>query len=136
MALITRRKIKVILLLGSLALASAGFGFFCGIFLAKVIEKKKEDPVFWKEAALKHLEKLKPDDAQRKQFEIHTDSAVKELRAIHGKAIEEVWDVIERTIAKIEPELSSEQRSLLDQIKPKRPAPLSTETSVPTEPQP
>lgn len=136
MALITKRKLKVIVLLSALALASAGFGFFCGLFLAKAIQKKKEDPVFWKEAALKHLEKLHPDDAQRKQFEIHTDSAVKELKALHGKAIEDIWDVIDRTIANIEPELRPEQRGLLDQIRPKRPLPPGAEPTRPTEPPP
>jgi hypothetical protein len=124
--MIVGRKTKAGLLLGLLAIVSAGIGFSAGIVLAKIIEKKKEQPAFWKQAAMKHLEKLHPDEIQRKKFEAHTDLAVGELHSIQKVAIHDIWEVVNRAVSKIESDLTPEQRTIFDKIKPKEPTPDAT----------
>ena len=117
--MIRRIRFKIVALLSLLVLVSMGAGFFIGIVLSSVINKKKEDPAFWKEAALKQLEKLHPTDEQRKKFETRTDSAVQELAALRREGITRIWDVINRATTDIDKELTSEQRDIFEKIKPK-----------------
>jgi cell division protein FtsN len=119
MAMIFTRRTKVVLLLSLLVVVSVGVGFFLGIVLSSVINKKKEDPAFWKQAATKHLEKLHPTDEQRKKFEARTDSAVQELSTLQKEGITRIWDVINRATADIDKELTPEQRDIFEKIKPR-----------------
>jgi cell division protein FtsN len=119
MAMIFSRRTKVVLLLSLLITVSVGVGFFLGIVLSSVINKKKEDPVFWKQAATKHLEKLHPTEEQRIKFEARTDSAVQELTALQKEGITRIWDVINRASTDIEKELTPEQRVIFEKIKPR-----------------
>jgi hypothetical protein len=116
-----RPRFKILALLSLLVLISATAGFFVGIILSSVINKKKEDPAFWKQAAMKHLEKLHPTAEQRKVFEWHTDAAVKELSALRKEAIKDVWQIVDRTVVDIEKDLTPEQRENFTKIKPKAP---------------
>ena len=117
--MIRTRRTKVILLLSLLVMVSVAVGFFIGIVLSSVINKKKEQPAFWKRAATKHLEKLHPTDEQREKFEARTDSAVQELSTLQKEGITRIWDVINRAVADIDKELTPEQRDLFEKIKPK-----------------
>lgn len=117
--MIFTRRTKVVLLLSLLVVVSVGVGFFLGIVLSSVINKKKEDPAFWKQAATKHLEKLHPTDEQRKKFEARTDSAVQELSTLQKEGITRIWDVINRATADIDKELTPEQREIFEKIKPR-----------------
>jgi putative protein kinase ArgK-like GTPase of G3E family len=119
MAMIFTRRTKVVLLLSLLVVVSVGVGFFLGIVLSSVINKKKEDPAFWKQAATKHLEKLQPTEEQRKKFEARTDSAVQELSTLQKEGITRIWDVINRATADIDKELTPEQRDIFEKIKPR-----------------
>lgn len=119
--MIAKPKKKVVLLLSLLVLVSTGMGFFIGLGLASAINKKKEDPAHWKAAALKHLQKLQPTEAQQKQFEASTDKAVNELAAIRKEAIKEVWEVIQPTMAVIDKDLTEKQREVFESLKPKPP---------------
>lgn len=114
-----RIRLRVVVLLFLLVGFSSGMGFFGGLVLSSVIAKKKEDPAFWKEAALKHLEKLNPDDEQRKAFAARTDTAVRELSNIRTAAITDVWDVINRAAADIEKVLTPDQREVFEKIRPR-----------------
>lgn len=117
-----RPKLSILFLLSLLVLLSAMAGFFFGIVLSSAINKKKDDPKFWKQAAMKHLSRLKPDEMQRQKFEARADMAVDELIAIRKQGIQDVWEVIETTLADIDKELNPEQREMLVKIKPKKPA--------------
>jgi putative protein kinase ArgK-like GTPase of G3E family len=119
MALIRSRRIKIGLLLSLLVMVSVAVGFFIGIVLSSVINKKKEQPAFWKQAATKHLEKLHPTDEQRKKFEARSDSAVQELAALQKEGITRIWEVINRATTDIEKELTPEQRENFEKIKPR-----------------
>jgi putative protein kinase ArgK-like GTPase of G3E family len=102
-------------------LVSAAAGFFVGIILSSVINKKKEDPKFWKESAMKQLAKLQPTETQRKNFDTRIDVSVQELVELRRQGIRDVWDVIERTLADVEKELTPEQKEKLKEIRPKKP---------------
>lgn len=117
--MIRTRRTKAVLLLSLLVIVSIGVGFFLGIVLSSVIHKKKDDPAFWKQAAVKHLEKLHPTDEQRNKFEARTDSAVQELTALQKEGITRVWEVVNRAVADIDKELTPEQRDIFEKIKPK-----------------
>jgi hypothetical protein len=116
-----RPKLKIAFLLSLLVLVSATAGFFVGIVLSSVINKKKDDPKFWKQSAMKQLAKLKPTEAQQKIFEARADASVQELIDIRKQGIRDVWDVIERTLADVDKELTPEQREMLIKIRPKKP---------------
>lgn len=116
-----RPKLKIVFLLSLLVLVSAAAGFFVGIVLSSVINKKKEDPKFWKQSAMKQLAKLEPTEAQLKNFEMRADASVQELIEIRKQGIRDVWDVIERTLADVEKELTPEQKEKLKEIRPKKP---------------
>ncbi|MFZ4595078.1 MAG: hypothetical protein ACOYOF_12535 [Verrucomicrobiaceae bacterium] len=116
-----RPKLKILFLLSLLVLVSATAGFFVGIVLSSVINKKKDDPEFWKQSAMKQLPKLKPTEAQQKIFEARADASVQELIEIRKQGIRDVWDVIERTLADVDKELTPEQRETLIKIRPKKP---------------
>ena len=121
MAMIRKPRLKVVLLLSLLVLVSAGMGFFAGIVLTTAINKKKEKPEFWQEAAMKQLEKLHPDAAQKQKFEARTRTTVKELNDIRQQSIKDVWEVVKRAVGDIDKELTPEQRKTFDKIKPKAP---------------
>lgn len=118
MSLLSRR-FKVALLLALLVVVSMGIGFFLGIGLAKAIAKKKEDPSFWNEAALKQLEKLHPNDAQRERFKQLVGGAVDELIVVRERTITDVRTILVRVIADIDQELTPEQREAFAKLKPK-----------------
>jgi len=115
------RRTKAGCLISMLIVMSMGAGFMLGILVSKGLQKKKEDPVFWKQAAMKHLEKLHPNDAQRAKFESHTDKAVTELSALREEGIKDVWEIVLRATADIQQELSPEQRETFEKIRPKPP---------------
>lgn len=114
-----RRRVKVISLLSFLILVSVAVGFFLGIIVSSVVNKKKETPKFWREAAMKQLVKLKPTEAQRKAFEAPVDEAVKDLTELRKQAIHDVWQIVDRALVKIEKELTPQQREQFEKIKPR-----------------
>lgn len=116
-----RPRFKILLLLSLLVLVSGGAGFFLGIVLSSVINKKMEDPKFWKESAMKQLAKLEPTEAQLKTFDARIDATVQELVELRKRGIRDVWEVIERTLADVEKELSPKQKEKLKEIRPKKP---------------
>lgn len=121
MALNRSPRMRAGCLLSLLVMVSVAVGFFIGIVLATTINKKKEQPAFWKKAAMKQIEKLHPTDEQRKKFESRTDGAVQELSALQKEGITRIWDVIDRAVTDIDKELTPEQRKVFEKIKPKPP---------------
>jgi hypothetical protein len=112
-------KTKAVVLISLLVLVSVGAGFFLGVIVAAAVNKKKEDPKFWRAAALKQLAKLHPTDAQNKLFEQQVGSAVEDLSQLRKQAATEAWQIVEKTVAKIDQELTPEQRETFAKIKPK-----------------
>lgn len=115
------RRTKAGCLISILILMSIGVGFVLGMIVSKNIQKKKEDPAFWKEAAMKQLEKLHPDEAQRKRFETHTGKAVAELSALREEGIKNVWEIVGRAVVEIDQDLTPKQRETFEKIRPKPP---------------
>lgn len=103
-----------------------GIGFVFGILAHQGWKKKTEEPAFMKWAALKHLDKLNPSEAQRKQFETHVDQAVRDLVQLRTEASEKVWQIIDRAMLGVAAELTPEQQEIFKEIKPKPPEPPPT----------
>lgn len=113
------RRAKVFLLVSLLILVSMGVGFFLGIGLANAIQKKKDDPAFWNEAALKHLEKLHPTNSQRERFKILVAATVEDLTAVRNDTLLKVRDAFALLVADVDKELTPEQREIFSKMKPK-----------------
>ncbi|MCW0220288.1 MAG: hypothetical protein OJI67_18320 [Prosthecobacter sp.] len=119
MSLSSRKKAGCLITL--LIFMGIGVGFMLGLIVSKNIQKKKEAPAFWKQAAMKQLDKLQPDEAQRKKFEAYTDQAVAELSALRQEGIKNVWQIVERAVKSVEQELTPEQQQKFEDIRPKPP---------------
>lgn len=117
--MIFRSRAKVVFLLSLLVMVSVAVGFFLGIIVSSIVNKKKDNPKFWREAAMKQLAKLKPTEAQKKAFAAPVDEAVKDLTELKKQAIHDVWQIIDKALVKIDKELTPEQRQQFEKIKPK-----------------
>lgn len=106
-------------LMSLLLIMGVGVGFALGVIVSKVMQKKKETPVFWKEAAMKHLERLHPTEEQRQKFDSHTSKAVAELTALRAKGIQDVWEIVGRASEEVRQELTPEQQAQWEKIRPR-----------------
>ena len=70
---------------------------------------------------MKRLEKLHPTDTQRQLFEAHTNKAVSELSDLRTDALVSVWQIVGRTLTRIEQDLTPEQKATFEKIRPKAP---------------
>ncbi|HCN30417.1 MAG TPA: hypothetical protein DIT64_17085 [Verrucomicrobiales bacterium] len=116
-----RLRLRVLLLLALFGAVSAGVGFFLGIAAAKGAQKKKDDPAVWRQAALRRLEGLRPDEAQKPRLEARVDQAVKDLADLRVEGIRRVWEVVDGAVHDIEAELTPEQREAFEKMKPRPP---------------
>ncbi len=119
------RRTKIGLLMTLLVLISAAAGFALGIGLSATISKKKDNPVFWKAAAMKQLKRLDPTPAQLEKFEATTDKAVSELAQLRQQGVREVWEIVSKAVQEVDQELTPAQREKFHQLKPKPPKGLS-----------
>ncbi len=131
--LMISRRIKAGLLLTLLVLVCVTLGFLLGLGVAKAIAKKKDDPAFWNEAALRHLEKLHPDETQRERFKVLVGGAVDELTVVRQETISDVQRILTRLLSDIDKELSPEQHEMFSKMKPK-PSDLSLDVLQKTGP--
>ncbi|MCP5559618.1 MAG: hypothetical protein H7A55_17875 [Verrucomicrobiaceae bacterium] len=113
------RRFKAGCLITLLVFVSIVVGFFLGIAVAKGIAKKKEDPTFWNEAAIKQLEKLHPTDIQRERFKTLVGGAVDELTVVRNETITSVQTILMRVLADLDKELTPEQHEQFEKMKPK-----------------
>jgi hypothetical protein len=120
-AMMISRRFKAGCLMTLLIGFCLGIGFVFGILAQQAWKKKTEDPVFMKWAAMKQLEKLKPDEAQRQKFEQKTDKAVAEMMTFKGQAMHNIWDIIDRTCTELEQDITTAQKDVWSHIKPQRP---------------
>jgi Spy/CpxP family protein refolding chaperone len=116
------RRTKVVLLGSAVVVVSLAAGFVLGAASAKVVMKKKEDPAIWKPAAMKHLEKLHPTDAQRARFETIVDQAVAELTAIRTDTAARANAIVTAALSNLDLELTAQQREQFAKMKPKKDA--------------
>lgn len=113
------RRTKVAFLITVLVLVSMVVGFIMGAIVAKAVAKKKDNPIFWKKAAMTQLNKLHPTEEQKKKFEVRVDSAVKELVAIRKDTVTRIQGVVGKAVGDIDKDLTPEQKVIYDKIKPK-----------------
>jgi hypothetical protein len=118
--MILSRRLKVSLLMALLALISGGVGFFLGLGLARIMEKKKDDPAFWNESALKSLERLHPGDTQRERFREIVGTAVDELTEVRNDTLQKVYHIFGTALDDIEKELTPGQKEKFEKMKPSK----------------
>lgn len=113
------RRTKIASLVVLLVLMSLFTGFVLGALAAKGVAKRKDNPRFWKQAAMKQLDKLHPTEEQRVKFEARVDRAVEELVVIRKDTVTRAEGVIADAVIDIAKDLTPEQREIFDKIKPK-----------------
>jgi hypothetical protein len=113
------RRLKVGLLLALLVVVSLITGFFFGAVAAKAVAKKKDNPRFWRQVAMKQLEKVHPTDEQRQKFERRVNEAVDELVAIRKETVSRAEAVVNKAVNDIGQQLTPEQQEVYQKIKPK-----------------
>ena len=113
------RRTKVAFVIVVLVLVSMVVGFFLGAIAAKAVAKKKDNPVFWKKAAMKQLDKLSPSEEQRKKFETRVDAAVAELVTAKQDIVTRSQVIVAKAVQDINKELTPEQQEIFRKIKPK-----------------
>lgn len=113
------RRFKAGCLVTVLVFVSVIVGVFLGVVLEKAIAKKRENPAFWNEAALKQLEKLHPTEAQRTRFKELVSGAVDELTVVRTETITNVQTILIRVLADLDKELTPEQHEQFEKMKPK-----------------
>lgn len=119
----TSSRTKAGCLITVLVLVSMTAGFLLGAVATKAIAKRKDNPVFWKKNAMRQLDKLHPDEAQRKKFEVHVDTAVEEMLTIRQDVAIKAKVVLAKALSEIDKELTPEQREHFSKIKPEDQSP-------------
>ena len=116
-----RRGLAIVLVLFGLALASAAAGGLIGYRLGRQSMADRADPVAWHQRAIRRFDEVvHPTPEQGARVSAHLDAALAELRTIRGEAVQRTTAVIDRLVAQVEAELTPEQRTAFQQLKPKR----------------
>lgn len=105
-----------------------GIGLVCGMAggavgyrLGRQTMRQEADPETWHERASRRFDAMvRPTPEQSKRLGVHLDAALAELKQVRQEAITRSTAVIERLVIAIEAELTPEQRTAFQQMKPKR----------------
>lgn len=111
---------------------AGGAGFIFGVLAHQTWKKKSGSPEFIRWAALRQIQQLEPDADQRPRIEAHVDRALEELQTWRGEAEARTWDIIDRAADAVAGELTTEQATRWQELRPKRPQKL--QKSVTAEP--
>lgn len=111
---------KVAAALVALIVVSGLVGAFLGIRVARIRQGQVSNPAHWNESVMKTLDhKLKPTPDQRRKFQAAIDAAVDELKSIRGETVQRSAKVINRLVAQVEAELTPDQKTAFESMKPK-----------------
>jgi hypothetical protein len=111
---------------------AGGAGFILGVLSHQTWKKKSGSPEFIRWAVLRQIQQLEPDADQRLRLEAHVDRALDELQAWRHEAEVRTWDIIDRAADAVAGELTTEQVTRWQELRPKRPQKL--QKSVTAEP--
>jgi hypothetical protein len=126
------RRFKAGCLIALAVVVAGGAGFILGVLAHQAWKKKSGSPEFIRWAALRQIQQLEPDADQRPRLEAHVDRALEELQAWRGEAEARTWDIIDRAADAVAGELTPQQETRWQELRPKRPQKL--QKSVTTEP--
>ncbi len=113
---------------GTIVASLLGIAVVCGVAggavgyrMGRQTMRERADPETWHERAMRRFDDVvKPTEEQSKRLDAHLGIALGELRKIRQDAIERSTRVIDRLIASVESELTTEQKSGFQQLKPRR----------------
>ena len=111
---------------------AGGAGFILGVLSHQTWKKKSGSPEFIRWAVLRQIQQLEPDADQRLRLEAHVDRALDELQAWRHEAEVRTWDIIDRAADAVAGELTPQQATRWQELRPKRPQKL--QKSVTAEP--
>jgi hypothetical protein len=112
---------KIVVCLAALILVSGLAGGLLGHHLIRVKWEQRNNPDNWNETVMRTFERqVNPTDEQRQKIQSYLDAAVEDLKAIRADTIARSTNVIWRLVAQVEKELSPEQKTAFEQMKPKQ----------------
>jgi hypothetical protein len=103
---------------------AGGAGFILGVLSHQTWKKKSGSPEFIRWAVLRQIQQLEPDADQRPRLEAHVDRALDELQAWRHEAEVRTWDIIDRAADAVAGELTTDQATRWQEVRPKRPQKL------------
>lgn len=96
-------------------------GGMVGHRLGRQAMQARSDPESWHTRASRHFEQaVHPTPEQSEKLERHLGEALAELKAIRLEALNRSTEVIDRLAARVEAELTPEQKAAFERIKPRR----------------
>lgn len=111
---------KIILGLAAVIAASGLTGSLLGHGLARRQFNTRNDPARWNEHVSREFDRVvKPTPEQDVRIQAHLEKAVRELQAIRLETIGRSTNVIWQLVADVERELTPEQRTAFEVMKPK-----------------
>ncbi len=117
----------IALTLAGLALVSGLSGGLLGYRAGRQAARDQANPETWHEEASRRFERVvRPTEEQGRRLHAHLQQALGELRAIRHDTITRSSAVIDRLVARIEAELTPEQKAAFERLKP-RPGELGLE---------
>ncbi len=118
--MITARTSQIALGLLGLIVASGLSGFFLGHRYARQNFVARNNPETWNRHVTREFDRIvRPTPDQSARVQIHLDEAVRELQQIRKETIARSTNVIWRLAAEVERELTPEQRTAFEAMKPK-----------------
>jgi hypothetical protein len=111
----------IVATLVGIALISAAAGGALGYRFGRQEMRHRADPETWHERASRRFQEMvRPTPDQEARLGAHLDAALNELRAIRQDAITRSAATIERLVTAVEGELTPEQKTAFERIKPRR----------------
>ena len=113
---------------GTILISLAGIGLLCGLAggsvgfrLGRQAMQERANPEAWHQRASRRFEEtVKPSPEQAARLDGHLQAALEELKGIRGDALTRSAAVIDRLVARVEAELTPEQKAAFERIKPRR----------------
>lgn len=116
----TQRSSIVAALLG-LGVLAALAGALAGYRLGRDAVRNQSNPETWHEQATRRFDAVvKPTPEQSRRVEAHLAVTLAELREIRNDTQARTAAAVDRLLAKVEAELTPEQRAAFESLKPKR----------------
>jgi hypothetical protein len=124
----------IIACLAAVVVVSGLAGGLLGHRLARVKLEHRNDPDNWNEDVMRTFDRtVHPTPDQRQKIQSHLDNAVDELKNIRADTIARSTNVIWRLVGQVESELTPNQRTSFEHMKPKH-SDLSTLDVLKVEP--
>ena len=116
-----RRSAAIIAALAGMALVCGLAGGAIGYRLGRDGARDRADPETWHERASRRFEEVVRTTAeQAPRLDAHLETALAELREIRRDTIARSAAAIDRLVARVESELTPEQKKAFEKLKPRR----------------